>query len=362
MIDTHPARVPRFHSAIGLAGGRRGPLPPRRLGRTFTLSIVLHVAAAVLILALSLLRVGAVNPPPILVTFSPRPPAAPRLVPLREERPAPEPPPVRTTTPPRPAVVPPPRPVVRPAPRPEPVRVEPAALPIRIADAAPRLRIRDVAPPAPEKSPALEPVASRAPITAGTGEEPELAFLVPGRDRPRGRGGGIAGRGNGLPRLAGVDPSTGGGGSRGGGAGGGPGTVPVLGAEGAFTPTGLAARLGRKYGATLMEAGRLGRRTSDGARYALLLPMLTEAYRAIVSRGVRGGGAGGPVRSVQVDDEAVAIRYRDGTLHVIVPTGDGLVALYVSTDAHVAAARSKVDEAERALGALQRSTGGGPQG
>lgn len=120
--------------------------------------------------------------------------------------------------------------------------------------------------------------------------------------------------------------------------------------------TGLAAFLGRRYGAALVEAARLGQRTSDGARYNMLVPMLTEAYRQIAFRGAwraAGSDAHGVV-SAQVDRDAVAIHYHDGTLHVIVPTHDGLVALYVSADQRAGGGRTKVDEAERALEALRR--------
>jgi len=103
-----------------------------------------------------------------------------------------------------------------------------------------------------------------------------------------------------------------------------------------------------------VEAARLGQRTSDGARYSLLVPMLSEAYRRIGFRGAWRGAVGDAVESAQVSAGEVAIRYRDGTLHVIVPTKDGLVALYVSAGGPGASVRSKVDEAERALAALQR--------
>jgi len=55
--------------------------------------------------------------------------------------------------------------------------------------------------------------------------------------------------------------------------------------------------------------------------------------------------------SIRVDPDAVIIAYRDGTRHVIAPTKDGLVALYVTRGA---SGRGKVEEAQRALGALRR--------
>jgi len=139
------------------------------------------------------------------------------------------------------------------------------------------------------------------------------------------------------------------------GAAGGPGAEgsgDALSSERAFTGAGLASFLGRRYGVTLMEASRLGSRTSEGSEYALLLPALTEAYRAVPFQGRRRGPAGDPVESVQADSDAIAIRYRDGTVHVLAPTKDGLVALYVAGPR--GAAGGKVQEAERALAALQR--------
>jgi len=86
-----------------------------------------------------------------------------------------------------------------------------------------------------------------------------------------------------------------------------------------------------------------------------VVPQLAEAYRAVGFRGRRAGPAGDPVESIQVDGESIAIRYRDGTVQVLAPTSDGLVALYVS--AANSASLSKVDEADRALAALQRLGG-----
>ena len=369
MIDNPPSRAPLFRSAIHLAGGRHSPLPPRRLGRGFVFSILFHLSAAAGLFVLSLLAVGPVPAPPILITFVARPPAAPRVVPLRERQEIlPKPPPSRRRETPRQRVaslppVTPPRPV-RPRPRPEPPPFRVKAAPvIRIADVEPQLRIRDVVPPKPRDArPTVGPVDSAAPILAGTGEEPELVFLVPGNERPRGTGGGLAGRGNGLPRLPGGGDAYDAGIRSGRDARGGAGGSPVLSAESSFTTTGRAAHLGRRYGATLVEAIRLGRRTHDGSRYALLIPMLTEAYKGMPFRGERRGPSGDAVASVQVDENAVAIRYSDGTLHVIVPSGDGLVALYVSANRDGTAPRSKVDEAARALGVLQRSARWGLQG
>jgi hypothetical protein len=225
--------------------------------------------------------------------------------------------------------------------------VEPEALPIRIADAAPDVRIQDLPPAAPTAT-RLEPIGAHARPQIGTGEEPELAYLVPGeRDTERSRGGGLAGR-----DVAAIPPAGDPTGSIRRGEGHAPPQAGRLGSEGAFAGTGLATFLGRKYGVTLTDASRLGSRTSDGARYALLLPALSEAYRSIAFRGRRHGAADDAVESLQVDADAIAIRYRDGTVQVLAPTADGLVALFVSSPDP--GATSKVQEAERALLALQR--------
>ncbi len=49
-------------------------------------------------------------------------------------------------------------------------------------------------------------------------------------------------------------------------------------------------------------------------------------------------------------------------MHVIVPTADGLIALYISANGGGTAGRTKVQEAERALGALRRIARRDPKG
>jgi hypothetical protein len=341
------SRAPEFRSAVLVGDGTIGALPPRRVSRSLGLSLAAHAVLGGWFVVLLLSGVEPVPPPPLTIRFFAQAPPPPEMVPLREE--SEPPPPPRPVPPPAdtpPLIVQPPPPPAEPRPEPEPLRLEPEPPPIRVADAAPEIAVHDIAPGSSE-GPALAPLGAVTTPQAGAGEEPSLAFLTPG-ERVRSSGGGIAGR----DRIA-VPPSGDPLGSirRGGkdGPGGGDGAV---GKEGAFTGTGLASFLGRRYGVTLTEASRLGSRTSDGARYALLVPALSEAMRAIRFRGRRTGPPGDPVESIQVDAEAVAIRYRDGTVHVLAPTPDGLVALFVS--AKSAAGRSKVQEAERALMALQR--------
>ncbi|PYS96617.1 MAG: hypothetical protein DMF50_04035 [Acidobacteria bacterium] len=354
MNGARSASAPAFASAI-LATGAGGTLRPRRLGTTIGVSILLHTAAAGGLVLLSLLTVEPVPEPPILIRFLAAAPPAPRLVPLRETRDLPQPPPPRARPLPPPAAALPAlrlTPIERPRPEPPPLKAEALDLPRSGADPGPAITLRDSAPPRPRPAlPALGRLAAGTTLSSGS-EEPDLVFLVPGKARPQGPGGGIAGRGDGLPALPGAEASPGGGGGR---RGGGPGgDARGLETEAPIADTGLGSFLGRKYGATLVEAARLGQRTSDGARYNLLVPMLSEAYRRIGFRGAWRGADGDTVQSAQVSAGEVAIRYRDGTLHVVVPTGDGLVALYVSTEQAKGAERSKVGEAERALAALRR--------
>jgi hypothetical protein len=347
-------RMPILETALLYGTAEEAARARRRVRRGVALSMAAHGALLAGLAILALTQIETIPPPPLTVRFFALPPPPPRLVPLHEEKLAPQPPP----PPPRPrlepAVVPPlqiaPPEPPRPRPEPLPARLEPEPLPIRVADAAPEVRVRDAAPPV-----AAGPIA---PVTAplkpqiGSGEEPEMAFLKPG-ERQRGAGGTLAGRDQAALPGAGATA----GGIRRGGSGLSEGGDAAVGSEGAFTGAGLASFLGRKYGVTLMDASRLGARTSDGARYALVVPALTEAYRAVAFRGRRPAPAGDPVESIEVDRESIAIRYRDGTVHVLAPTSDNLVALYVS--AAKASSLSKVDEADRALAALQRLGRGG---
>jgi len=353
--------APPFRSPIRAGGPQGGALPRRRLGRGLLFSVTLHMALLGSLLVLVLLDIGPIPPPPLTIRFFAAAPPAPRLVPLRDRR---EPSPRREAERPETSPVPPPvAPPVVPfdpvRPQPAPLRVEPDPLPIRVADEAPELAIHDPAPPAPfPVSAQLDRLPASTTPQAGGGEEPDLVFLVPGEARERGPGGGLAGR-DPATRPPAADPTRsirrqGGGTGRAADADG-------LTKESACTVTGLASFLGRRYGVTLTEASRLGSRTSDGARYALLLPALSEAYRALSFRGRRRGGSGDMVESLQADADAIAIHFRDGTVHVLAPTRDGLVALFVSSRTGTPG-RSKVQEAERALSALQRFAGPGASG
>lgn len=347
-----------LRSAI-LEGGPDGGALPRRRFRGFLLfSFVLHLGFLAWLLALVITEVGPIPPPPLTVRFVASAPPAPRLVPLRDrQEPIPLEAPRPRSSPIPPLVVEAPEPVAREPLRPSPIRVEPEPLPIRVSDAAPEISIVDVAP-APRAGGAsrIAPLGAETIPQTGSGEEPELEFLVPGRARHRGTGGGIAGKDL-VPAAPAGDPVAP---MRGAGGGGGAEGAGIAN-EKVFAATGLASYFSQRYGVTLTEASRLGSRTSDGARYALLVPALSEAYRAVRFRGRRQGEAGEAAESVQVDADAIVIRYHDGTLHVLAPTSDGLVALLVSSGAG-GTSRSKVQEAERALGVLHRFGRDGAKG
>jgi hypothetical protein len=301
----------------------------RRFRRGFAWSFGAHAAALAGLGLLSLMTVERMPPPPLTIRFFAMAPPAPRLVPPRGENPPQRPP---RREPAHPANMQPLR-LLPPAPEPMPNVLEPQALPIHVNDAAPAIAVHDAAP-ATAPSPTLSPVGTPTRPRMGDHAEPELAFLTPGQPAN------LAGRGPG--ELSG-DPS--------GGIHRETEAAPVA-REQAFAAPGIASFLGKKYGVHLLEASRLGSRTSEGARYALVLPALSEAYRSVTLRGRFTAPAGDEVESLQVDRESIAIRYKDGTVHVLAPTEDGLVALYVS--AAGAESRSKVDEADRALGALHR--------
>ncbi len=119
---------------------------------------------------------------------------------------------------------------------------------------------------------------------------------------------------------------------------------------------GVRAALANKYGLPLVSVNDLGQRSTEAARWNLLLPQLSELVRRAVSE--RRGGSGGEVAAVEIDGSNVIIRYRDGIVHVLVPTDDGLTALYVARAAGARQVTSKVQEAESAISALSRITRG----
>ena len=117
---------------------------------------------------------------------------------------------------------------------------------------------------------------------------------------------------------------------------------------------GIRAMLARKYGLPLVSVNDLGQRSTEAARWNLLLPEISDLVRKTRKLGSWRGGPNDEVASVERDGKSLIIRYRDGIVHVIVPTDDGLVALFVARSAGARPVVSKVQEAESARSALYR--------
>ena len=328
-------------------------LPRRALGSTLALSIVVHAGAGVVLIVVSLLTIDPIPAPPIVLRFVVGPPPVPKFATPIDSRPEPRPEPAPAEM--RASRVPPLRlPPARPA-RVRPVlpavQVEAVDLPRHSFDPmAPPVAARQTVRPRRTTPAAINRLEATASTPGGSGMAPELVFRTPDSTRRIGPGNGIVGNGDGYPRGVGADPSVAlrvASGSRG------PGAVGSLRDESAFTGGGVASSLAGRYGVSLVEASRLGQRTEEGARYSMLVPLLSEAYRNVRIRG-DWSGREGQLASARVDGDAIALRYRDGTVHVIAATPDGLIALYVSAGRGDSAERSKVYEAERALDALRR--------
>jgi hypothetical protein len=163
-----------------------------------------------------------------------------------------------------------------------------------------------------------------------------------------------ADRGGEAPRLA----------VTAGGAGGleysgAPGDVAVGGTPGAQPgePGGtklgkVASALSRKYGLPLIRVSNIGKRSTEAARWNILLPQISDLIRKNRSKQSWSAGSGHNVASITRDGDAVIIRYRDGITHVLVPTQNGLTAMYVSAESGARPVVSKVEEAEQAKKAL----------
>ncbi len=117
---------------------------------------------------------------------------------------------------------------------------------------------------------------------------------------------------------------------------------------------GIRAMLARKYGLPLVSVNDLGQRSTEAARWNLLLPEISDLVRQTRKLGSWRGGPNDEVVSVERDGKSLIIRYRDGIVHVIVPTDDGLVALFVARSKGARPVVSKVQEAESARSALYR--------
>ena len=114
----------------------------------------------------------------------------------------------------------------------------------------------------------------------------------------------------------------------------------------------VRAALARKYGLPLVSVNSLGQRSTEAARWNILLPQISDLLRKGRNRGNWKGGSSNKVISVTRDGKAFIIRYRDGVVHVLVPTDDGLANIFVARTRGSREVVSKVQEAEQALPAL----------
>jgi hypothetical protein len=119
----------------------------------------------------------------------------------------------------------------------------------------------------------------------------------------------------------------------------------------------VRAALSRKYGLPLVSVNDMGQRSTEAARWNVLLPQLSELLRD--TRGLaswEAGDEGG--LSVERDGKSLIIRYPDGVVHVLVPSEEGLAMLFVARGDGARPVVSKVQEAESARKALRRYTRG----
>jgi hypothetical protein len=161
-----------------------------------------------------------------------------------------------------------------------------------------------------------------------------------GRSGPALTAGGLGGSGNSIKYQAGAPD-----------AGPGTGSAGTTTRSGNSRLDGVRAALASKYGLPLVAVGDIGQRSTDAARWNMLLPELTDLVkRSLQSGSWRGREAG--VTSLQRDGRNLVIRYDDGIVHVITLGEDGLAALFVARPEGARAVNSKVTEAENARSAL----------
>lgn len=121
----------------------------------------------------------------------------------------------------------------------------------------------------------------------------------------------------------------------------------------------VGAALSRRYGLPLIAAERLGRRSTDGPRWNLLLPEISDLLRRALRRGKPAGELPAGV-VVQNDRPNLLIRYPDGVIHLLASTEDGLAAFFVANTSTKRDVSSRIDEAElarRTLLAYLRGSG-----
>jgi hypothetical protein len=120
----------------------------------------------------------------------------------------------------------------------------------------------------------------------------------------------------------------------------------------------IRERLARKYGLPLVSVNDLGQRSTEAARWNLLLPELSDLLRRARRLQQLGPVSDKSVVAVEKDGESLVIRYRDGVVHVLVTTDSGLATLLVGRAEGARPVKSKVQEAESARNVLYRITRG----
>jgi len=120
---------------------------------------------------------------------------------------------------------------------------------------------------------------------------------------------------------------------------------------------GVRSALASKYGLPLVAMNTLGQRSTEAQRWNLLLPEISELLRRSLRARNWRGASNQLIASIESDGSSVVVRYRDGIVHVIAATDDGLAALFLGRTAGSRAPTSRVQEAELARDALQTFLG-----
>ncbi|RMF74017.1 MAG: hypothetical protein D6738_07440 [Acidobacteria bacterium] len=120
----------------------------------------------------------------------------------------------------------------------------------------------------------------------------------------------------------------------------------------------VRAALSRRYGLPLVSVQQLGERSTDAARWNVLLPQISDLLREARRRPRLDASPGDEVVEVRRDGDRLIIRYRDGVVHVLVPGDDGLAMLFVARDQGARPVTSKVEEGESARRVLALLTRG----
>ncbi len=121
----------------------------------------------------------------------------------------------------------------------------------------------------------------------------------------------------------------------------------------------VRAALARRYGLPLVSVQQLGQRSTEAARWNVLLPQISDLLRKARRSSRFGGVPSEEVVEVKRDGDRLIIRYRDGVVHVLVPGENGLAMLFVARAQGARQVTSKVEEGESARRALALLTRGG---